>query len=97
MSFHLKTAEIQTGMKDLLQVAPTTKKKKPKNPQQKNPESDKSCFSEQHFFKSEKMLMPFQLTQAYHIGLYSQDSCQVVSCNYTSTFLKENISHWGKL
>lgn len=41
--------------------------------------------------------MPFQLSQAFHTELVFSDSCQVVSCNYSSTFLKENISHWGKL
>lgn len=41
--------------------------------------------------------MPFQLSQAFHTELVFSDSCQVVSYNYSTTFLKENISHWGKL
>jgi len=43
------------------------------------------------------MPMPFQFTQAYYIGLYSQMQAELLVNNYTSRFLKENISHWGKL
>lgn len=48
-------------------------------------------------FTSEKMSVPFQFSQAFHTALVFSDSCQGVSYNYTSTFFKENISHWRKL
>lgn len=48
-------------------------------------------------FKSEKMSVPFQCTEAYPRKPVFSDSCQVVSFNYTFTFLKENVSQWGKL
>lgn len=52
-------------MKDLLQVAPTAKKN-PKPHNEKTQRVTRATFQSSTFKKSEKMSMPFQLTQAYH-------------------------------